>query len=369
MSHSGSTSLSRQNIIAVVDDDRTVNTALTALLKSKGHEVISFETGDNFLTWFHHQRQPRCDLIISDINMPGSTGYELCRDVRQSEVGQDRVPIILVTGSEPSFEEAAGIEAGADDFIPKPVQARALFAKIESLLAIRATACNKSEQVDRLTHFLSPSVARMLKSDGASLRHLLKPHRADVSVLFIDLRRFTAFAERAEPEEVLEVLERYYTAVGNAALQFGGTLGHLAGDGIMVFFNDPEPVEKHPEVAVRAALAMREALAPEKVEWADKSYDIDFGIGLAHGFATIGGIGFASYWQYTVIGPVTNLAARLCQFADRGQILVSKRFLGRTDPDLFEAKYLGPVELKGIEKSVTAFDVVSLRAAAVPPRK
>jgi adenylate cyclase len=351
-----------QNLVCVVDDDEQVNKALCILLKSHHYEVLSFKSADDFLEWF--RKDEGCDLIISDINMPGYCGYDLCREVRKKETGE-RIPIVLITGSE--NEKSAGIEAGADEFTKKPFESRELFAKIDSLLAIRAAALNKTEKLGRLTRFLSPTVARMLTSDLPQI--LLQPHRQDVTVLFIDLRRFTRFAERFEPEEVLVVLGRYYNVVGNVALHYNGTLGHLAGDGIMVFFNDPEPIENHQEIAVHAAVAIREALAVEKVGWKEKNYDIDFGIGLAQGFATIGGIGFDRFWQYSVIGPVTNLAARLCQAADEGQILVSQRFLGRMGADHFQAKSLGTIALKGIDQSICVFNIEAIEQAESALRK
>lgn len=352
----GQTPAERKNIICVVDDDEHVNKALCAQIRARSSEVLSFASADEFLAWFGKEN-PECDLIISDINMPGASGYDLCRAVRLRHL-PERIPIILITGSDPENEKTTGLNAGADDFIQKPFKGQELFAKVESLLGIRAADLKKAEKMGRLSHFVSPTVARMLNSD--SPQGLLKPHRVEVSVLFIDLRRFTSFAEQAEPEEVLDVLSRYYSTVGEVALRHNGTLGHLAGDGIMVFFNDPEPVEKHQEVAVRAAIEIREALAADKELWIRRGYEIDFGMGIAEGYATIGSIGFDRFWQYSVIGPVTNLAARLCQAADLGQIMVSQRFLGRIRSGACNAESLGPISLKGINSPIAAFNVISI---------
>jgi class 3 adenylate cyclase len=355
----------RKNLVCIVDDDEQVNKAICAIFRTRTDECLSFPSAEAFLTWFREDGA-KCDLIISDINMPGASGYDLCRQVRATPL-TERVPIILITGSDPNNEKSAGIECGADDFIQKPFQRRELFAKVDSLLEIRAADLQKAEQLGRMKAYFSPTVARMLTSDAP--QGMLRPHRKDVTVLFIDLRRFTSFAEKVEPEEVLEVLGRYYAVVGNVVLRHNGTIGQLAGDGIMVFFNDPEPIEKHQEVAVRAAAEIREALAAERKIWAERAYDIDFGIGIAEGYATIGSIGFDRFWQYSVIGPVTNLASRLCQAADQGQILVSQKFLGRLSPSFCQAAPIGAVPLKGIEQTIAVFNVVSLgeRASDLPP--
>lgn len=347
----------RKAVVAVVDDDEDMRKSVGAQVAARGFRLVSFASADEFLAWLG-RGDAVCDLVISDINMPGASGYDLCRVVR-ARAPSDRIPIILVTGSDPENEKSTGLIAGADDFIPKPFRSAELFAKVDSLLNIRAADLRKAEKIGRLTHFVSPTVARMLIADAPPA--LLKPHRADVSVLFVDLRRFTSFAEQAGPEEVLEVLGRYYNTVGDIVVRHAGTLGHLAGDGVMAFFNDPEPVPDHQKVAIRAALEMRAELALLREAWRGRGYDIDFGIGIAEGDATIGGVGFDRFWQYSVIGPVTNLAARLCQAADRGQILVSQRFLGRLEPHPYEACSLGAFQLKGLPQPISVFDVAVLR--------
>src|SRR5690606_18220078 len=161
---------------------------------------------------------------------------------------------------------------------------RDLHAKIRSLLEIRAKEIVTHGTLKQMRQFLPPNVADIMSSRP----QLLKPHREQVTVLFADLRRFTSFSERVEPEEVLQVLEQYFTIVGNAAIKYRGTLGHLAGDGIMVFFNDPEPQQNHMELAIRMALEAREGLIEQRKVWEQKNYNIDFGIGISEGHATIG---------------------------------------------------------------------------------
>ncbi len=342
--------------ICVVDDEPIYSEGLRFLLDNQGFHIHVFSSADKFLA--ECETLPQIDLIISDINMPGRSGYELCKIVRQ-DTSNGRIPIILITGSDPNAEKATGLDAGADDFIGKPFSSKDLIAKVRSLLDIRAVELKTKKELDVTKKFISPNIASLLALE--KYNELLKPHRAEVTVLFTDLRRFTSFSENAEPEEVLEVLGQYYTAVGNAAIKYLGTLGHLAGDGIMVFFNDPEPVANHMEVAVRMALEARGVLQEQRKRWHDRQYDIDFGIGISEGYATIGGIGFDRFSQYSVIGTVSNFASRLCHIANEGQILISRRFMSRLNPNNFQTEEVGEVALKGIDKPVSVFNVVGTK--------
>ncbi len=343
-----------QAIICVVDDDELFNEVLCENLQGEGYQTISFSSAKEFLLSDTFVKKPY-DLIVTDINMPGISGYELCKQVR-AQFTRERVPVVMVTGNDSAREKAKGLAAGADDFIQKPFRNDELMAKLSSLLSIRSEAI---ERMDRLTKFISPNIADMVVDENYPVN--LNLHRAQVTVMFSDLRGFTAFSENAEPEEVLDVLNGYYKAVGNCAIKYNATLGHLAGDGIMLFLNDPQPIEDHQEVALKLAMEIRDALNLQKVIWKQKGYRIDFGIGLAEGFATMGGIGFDKFWQYSVIGPVANFASRMCHYANDGQILVSHRFLQRTLGHLvFEVDSIGSITLKGIEKTVKAFNVISL---------
>jgi adenylate cyclase len=179
-------------------------------------------------------------------------------------------------------------------------------------------------------------------------------------VVFLDLRGFTAFAETSEPEEVMGVLHEYHAEMGKLILQHEGTLEHFAGDGMMIFFNDPVPVPNPAERAIRMALAMRERVKELTVKWRKLGYDLDFGVGIAQGYATLGAIGFEGRWEYGAIGSVPNLAARLCGEAKPGEILVSQRLLGGVD-ELVEAKPAGELTLKGFHRPVTAHSVLQLK--------
>jgi class 3 adenylate cyclase len=217
------------------------------------------------------------------------------------------------------------------------------------------------ERVGRLKRFFSPQLAELIVAGGAE--DPLKSHRREVTVVFVDLRGFTAFAETAEPEELMGVLREYHAAMGRLILAHEGTLERFAGDGMMIFFNDPMPVPDPAERAVRMALAMRDSVQDLAAGWRKRGYGLSVGLGIAQGYATIGAIGFEGRWDYGAIGTVTNLAARLCGEAKPGQILISQRVFGATD-GLIDAEPLGELTLKGFLKPVPAFNLLGLKAQA-----
>lgn len=354
---------SKAHHICIVDDETSIGTALREDLEMQGYTVSCYDSAEAFLAALPALID--CSLIISDINMPGLSGFDLCKTVR-SQKERGHIPIILITGREEN-SKTKGLQTGADELISKPFSLAELNAKVESLLKIRETEVSLNERLDstsrhlhQMQQFVSPNVVNLVTKEAQE--KILKPHRARIVVLFADLRGFTTFSEKFEPEEVMEVLGQYYKAVGNAAIKHRGTLGHLAGDGIMVFFNDPEPIDNPMAVALQAALEAREALAVHKKQWRERNYNIDFGIGVSEGYATIGSIGFEHFSQYSAIGSVTNFAARLCQVAQDGQILVSSRFLSRLERCQYEAESIGDLQLKGIERLVQANNVLSLKA-------
>ncbi|MBI3107327.1 MAG: GAF domain-containing protein [Candidatus Rokubacteria bacterium] len=231
----------------------------------------------------------------------------------------------------------------------------ALNATLEERVAAQVT---QLERLGRLKRFFSPQLAELIVAGGAE--DPLRTHRREVAVTFLDLRGFTAFAETAEPEEVMGVLREYHAEMGRLILAHEGTLERFTGDGMMIFFNDPVPVPNPGERAVRMALAMRERVAEMIAGWRRRGYELDLGIGIAQGYATIGAIGFEGRWDYGAIGTVTNLAARLCGEAKPGQILISRRLLATVD-DLVLADALGDLTLKGFLKPVPAFNLLGLR--------
>ncbi len=219
-----------------------------------------------------------------------------------------------------------------------------------------AAQLGELERVGRLKRFLAPQLAELIVARGDEA--ILETHRRDIVVVFCDLRGFTAFAETAEPEEVLELLREYHGALGPVVAASEGTLDHFSGDGIMVFFNDPVPVADPAERAVRMAVAMREAAAGLQVQWRRQGRAIGFGVGVAQGYATLGQIGFADRVDYTAIGTVCNLAARLCAEAKDGQILVSRRIAAAVE-GIVRLDEIGDLALKGLMQAVAVYNVAA----------
>src|SRR5262245_29284943 len=314
--------------------------------------------------------------------MPKVDGLEVRRQLR-ADPTFPFTPIIMITAKADPRDVVAGLEAGGDEYLTKPVDQVALVARVKSVLRIKelhdsveALSAQRGEwnrtleervqaqvaQLDRLSRlkrFFSPQLAELIVGGGAE--DPLRTHRREVTVVFLDLRGFTSFAETAEPEEVMGVLREYHAAMGALILAHEGTLERFAGDGMMVFFNDPVPVPDAPERAVRMALAMRDRARELGARWKKRGYELDIGIGIAQGFATIGAIGFEGRLDYGAIGTVTNLAARLCGVAKAGQILVSQRLLGAVEA-LAEAEPIGELPFKGFSKPVPTFNVVRLKA-------
>ena len=358
----------------LVVDDTAVNVKLLGdLLAVKGYTVITAASGKEALEKIEAERP---DLVLLDVMMPGMTGYEVCRRLRENPATL-MLPVVMVTALDPAQERVKGIEAGADDFLTKPINQPELLARVRSLLRVKmlhdeltelnrtlearvTTQVGQLERLGRLKRFFSPQLVEAILSGGAE--DPLKSHRRDITVVFIDLRGFTAFAETAEPEEVMHVLGEYHADMGQLVVQHEGTLERFTGDGMMIFFNDPVLVENPAERAVRMAVAMRSRVAELAKRWRKRDYDLDFGIGIAHGYATLGAIGFEGRWDYGAIGPVTNLAARLCAEARPGQILVSRRVFTAVE-HLVEAAPVGELALKGFSRPIPTYEIVTVLSA------
>jgi adenylate cyclase len=356
----------------LVVDDTPVNLKLLAdLLVAKGYAVELATSGAEALKRLEGDG---IDLVLLDVMMPGMSGYEVCRKIRENPATA-MLPVVMVTALDPAQERVKGIDAGADDFLSKPIHQPELLARVRSLLRVKtlwdelaelnrtlearvAEQVGQLERLGRLKRFFSPQLAEAIVSGGAE--DPLKSHRREVTVVFLDLRGFTAFAETAEPEEVMSVLREYHAAMGQLILAHEGTLERFTGDGMMIFFNDPVPVSDPQERAVRMALAMRARVDELARGWRKRGWELDFGVGIAQGYATIGAIGFEGRWDYGAIGTVTNLAARLCGEAQAGQILVSRR-LHSVLEDLVEAVPVGELSLKGFSRPVTVYNVTGLK--------
>jgi adenylate cyclase len=365
--------------ILVVDDTPKNVKLLADLLTVKGYTVVTAPSGAEALRQVEAENP---DLVLLDVVMPEMSGYEVCRKIRENP-GTGILPVVMVTALDPSEERIKGLDAGADDFLTKPINQAELLARVKSLLRIKElydtvqaqaaqlTGWNKTlerrveeqvgqlERLERLKRFFSPQLAELIVAGGAE--DPLKTHRSEITVVFLDLRGFTSFAETAEPEEVMGVLRDYHAEMGKLILDHEGTLERFTGDGMMIFFNDPLPVPNPAERAIRMALTMRQRVAELTVKWRKLGYDLDFGVGIARGYATIGAIGFEGRLDYGAIGTVTNLASRLCGEAKPGQILTSKRLLATVE-DLAEAESVGELALKGFLRPVTAYNVLRLKS-------
>ena len=332
--------------ILVVDDTPQNIKLLGDLLRSRGYEVTTAANGEQALESI--AKSPP-DLVLLDIMMPGISGYDVCRKLRENPATA-LLPIVLATSLDPNQERVKGIEAGADDFLSKPVNQAELFARVKSLLRIKAL---QDERLTRLKSFFSPQLAEAIAAGKGE--DVLKTHRREITVQFFDLRGFTAFTDNAEPEEVMELLRSYHSPLGKIVLEHQGTLERFAGDAVMVFYNDPVPVERPAEHAMRAALSMIEAFQPIAQHWKKRSgFELGLGCGIAQGYATLGAIGFEGRWDYAAIGNVTNLAARLCAEAKAGQILADRKTMAALD-GTFDFEPVGELSLKGFSKPMPGF--------------
>jgi adenylate cyclase len=356
--------------ILVVDDQRANAEMMAGILQARGYEVLTAPSGEAALGEIARSTP---DLVVSDILMPNMDGYELCRRLRAQDATA-LLPVVLVTSVEAHDERVKGLEAGADDFLSKPVNWEELLARVRSLLRIKRlqdevkswnakleervrAQVAELEQLGRLKRFFPRQVAEAIVAGG---EEILAPHRREITAVFLDLRGFTSFTDRADPEEVLELLRAYHATLGRTVDEFGGTLEHFAGDGVMIFFSDPFPVERPAERAVRMAIALHKAFNPIAEAWKKLGHDVGLGIGIAQGDATLGVIGFEQRWEYAAIGNVPNLAARLCGEARAGEILLD----AQTEQEITGLAYtepVGPLQLRGFFQPVPAFRFRALK--------
>jgi adenylate cyclase len=346
--------------ILVVDDVADNVEILRMRLTSLGYEVVVAGDGEQALA---QVRETLPDLILLDIMMPKIDGLEVVRRLK-ADASLPFIPVILVTAKASQKDVIAGLDAGGDDYLTKPIDHGALVARVRAMLRIKALhdevqALNRGleakvrdqveelERVGRLRRFLAPQLAHAIVSAGDE--KVLENHRREIVALFCDLRGFTGFSETAEPEDIMALLGEYHGAVGPLIRKYEGTLDRFTGDGMMVFFNDPLPCPDAPERAARLALEMRDAVAALGGGWSKRGHRLGFGIGMAEGYATLGRIGFEDRFDYTAIGAVINLAARLCAEATDGQILVSGR-LASSVGNVVEVEDLGERQLRGMAR-------------------
>jgi adenylate cyclase len=370
--------------ILAVDDQPANLRLLDAVLSPRGYRVVHATSGEQALELLPSSG---ADLVLLDVVMPGIDGYEVCRRIRSASETAF-LPVVMITASGHQ-EKKRAIEAGADDFVSKPFDQSELLARVASLARVKRyhdtitrqaaelaqwnaelearvnTQLEELQRMKRLRRFLSPQVAELVINSGDD--SFLVSHRREIVVVFCDLRGFTAFAESSEPEEVMGVLGEYHAALGELIFRYQGTLERFTGDGLMVFFNDPIPLDDPAQRAVAMALAMRDRVATLVEGWSRLGHDLGFGVGIAQGFATLGRIGYEGRFDYAAIGTVTNLAARLCGEADAGQVLVSQRVFSAVE-DLATGESVGALELKGFRRPIRAFGVSHMinNSAEVP---
>ncbi|HET7071375.1 MAG TPA: response regulator [Nocardioides sp.] len=370
-----------KTVVLVVDDQPQNIRLLEAILVPRGYDVRPASSGEEAMSALD---QDDVDLVLCDIVMPGMDGYEVCRAIRERPATA-YLPVVMVTASGDE-QKIKALEAGADDFLTKPINQSELLARVASLARIKryqdtvkrqsdelsawnqelearvAEQVSQIERMGRLRRFLSPQLAELIVDSGDE--SFLESHRREIVVVFCDLRGFTAFAEASEPEEVMGVLEQYFAALGDLIFRFEGTLERFAGDGLMVFFNDPVRCDDGPARAIRMSVAMRTRVKGLAEAWAREGHDLALGIGIAQGYATLGRIGFDGRHDYAAIGSVTNLSSRLCAEAEAWQILVTERVFSAAGP-IAVGEDAGVRELRGFSRSVHAYDVKGIDNARI----
>jgi adenylate cyclase len=371
-------------LILVVDDVPDNVEILQMRLESQGYEVATARDGVEAL---EKTRELLPDLVLLDIMMPKMDGIETVKRLK-ADTSLPFIPVILVTAKSDGADVVAGLESGGDDYLTKPVDHAALSARVRAMLRIKSlhdtvqtqaqrleeqaaelAAWNKTleervaaqigeiERMGRLKWFLAPQIAERIVSSGGEA--ILESHRRDIVVLFCDMRGFTAFSETAEPEDLMAVLREYHNAIGPLIHRYEGTLDRFTGDGMLVLFNDPVPCPDPALRAVRLAVDMRQAAASLARSWTARGHEIGFGVGIAQGYATLGRVGFEGRFEYTAVGTVTNVAARLCAEAKDGQILVTQRVAAAIDT-MAELEHLGDIALKGLSRPIAVLNVSGL---------
>jgi len=365
--------------ILVIDDIPQNIRVAEAVLRPQGYEVIGAGSGREGLG---RAREDQPDLILLDIMMPDMSGFDVCQALRTDAI-TSIIPIVIVTASLDQ-EKVRAIESGADDFVTRPFNQHELIARVRSLLRVKAyhdtiqaqaaqlaawnqtleakvaEAVARLKRFERLRRFLSPQVAQLILESGDEA--VLESHRREIVVLFADLRGFTAFVEANEPEEVMEVLGEFDAAVGRLVFEHQGTLIRFAGDGVMVVFNDPFPLPEPAMLAARTAIALRDRTGELQAVWHRRGYGLGLGVGIAMGYATLGKIGFEGRFDYDAIGQVVNMAARLCDQAKSGQILLGPRAHAAIEGQV-SAEAVGPLELKGFQRPVQVHNLLKQSAA------
>jgi adenylate cyclase len=364
--------------VLIVDDNPTNRDILVTRLALQGYDLSQAADGEEAVAAV---KTLLPDLVLLDVMMPKMNGIDACR-LLKNDATLPFIPIILVTAKADTKDVIAGLEAGADEYLTKPVDQSGLVARVRSMLRLKALhdqtvaqaadlekwnqtleqrvreQVTEIDRIGRMKRFLPPQIARLVTTSGHE--NLFESHRRDVAVLFCDLRGFSAFSELGEPEEVLQVMREYHVTLGTLADKYEGTVERFTGDGLLVVFNDPVPCPDPCLRAVHVAVEMRDEVAKLSQRWSRLGHDLGFGIGIAYGYATLGTIGYEGRLQYSVTGKVANLAARLCGEATNGQILVDINVCSATEAHA-NIEFIGALNLAGFTRSMKTFNVLNLK--------
>jgi adenylate cyclase len=367
--------------LLVVDDIEDNRYTLTRRLSREGYTNLT--TAANGREALELLQEKPIDLVLLDIMMPEMNGYEVLERLK-ADPDLRHIPIIMISAVDEIESVIRCIELGAEDYLSKPFNPTLLRARVGASLErkrlhdqVRAQAAdlatwNKTlekrvadqlaeiERMGRLRRFLSPQIAAAVLASGDE--SVLESHRRDIAVVFCDVRGFTAFAETAEPEEVTSFLREYHTRLGALIHKYEGTLERFIGDGLMVLFNDPLRCTDPSIRAVRMAVEMRTQIKELTAKWRKQGHELGFGMGISYGYATLGRIGFEGRFDYSAVGTVVNLAARLCEEASDGQILIDGKVLSAIGA-VAETQPAGELTLKGLHRPIPAFNVCGLVSA------
>lgn len=362
----------KEKLILAVDDSEDNLLIIQSFLAHEGYKVITASNGKEGL---ETARRERPDIILTDLNMPVMDGFELTKALKASE-DTANTPVIMVTAQKETDSLVKGIEIGADEYIIKPFQLTHLKVRVRSMLRIseaqqRLKKANlelqdwnrlleerveqKTREVEKnnfLKKFFSPQLIKSFATNQPE--EIMKSHRRNITVVFLDLRGFTSFVNQNEPEEVMAVLNEYHQTIGPVIFEHEATLERFTGDGIMVFLGDPIPIDDHAAQAVKMSLKFRSEVKRLRSQWETRGHHLHIGIGVSTGEATLGKIGYDKRVDYAAIGNVTNLAARLCSEAPPGHILICPITLKEIEGQ-FQTAPFGDLRMKGFPEPIPVY--------------
>jgi len=340
--------------ILVADDHDLSRQMVADVIGTMGHEVVLAEDGPSALL---SARVQMPDLLVLDVEMPGLTGFEVCRLLRAEEATA-KIPIIMLTALTAAEDRVYGLDIGADDYLTKPFNPRELIARIEKRLRAKSESdeLRGRQATIRRTfeRFVSPRVVDKLLQDPSLVK--LGGELQEVTVMFADLEGFTRMSERMHPGKLLSILNEYHQLVVDVVQRHHGTVNKFMGDGVMVLYNTPLPESDHALQAVATALDVRKSL-PEFHQRFQPEHRLGINFGIHTGAAVVGNVGTARFMDFTAVGDTVNLAARLCELAERSQILISNSTYTQLSARA-DVRVVGPLQVKGRRDPVMTCEVL-----------